>query len=55
MLIQTLLYVGGGGALGFGYYKLVGCRSRACLLTSNPWVATIYGAVMGFMLGNGPR
>lgn len=55
MLVQNLLYVAGGGALGFAYHKLVGCRSGACLLTSNPWVATLYGAVMAFMLGNGHR
>ena len=36
-----------GAALGFAYYKLVGCSTGACPLTSNPWVATIYGAVLG--------
>ncbi|MCC6805814.1 MAG: YtxH domain-containing protein [Deltaproteobacteria bacterium] len=44
-----------GGALGFGYYKLVGCRSGVCLITRNPWNSTAYGAMMGFMLGAGPR
>ncbi|MHC5058250.1 MAG: DUF6132 family protein [Planctomycetota bacterium] len=39
-----------GAALGFGYYKLVGCASGACPLTSNPWVATVYGAVMGALV-----
>jgi len=39
-----------GGALGFAYYRLVGCASGACPITSNPWTSTIYGAVMGVMV-----
>ena len=39
-----------GAALGFGYYKLVGCASGACPLTSNPFISTIYGAVMGALI-----
>lgn len=39
-----------GGALGFGYYKLVGCPSGACPITSNPYGSTLYGVVMGLLL-----
>ena len=39
-----------GGIVGFGYQKLVGCRSGVCLITSNRWVATVYGAAMGYMM-----
>lgn len=38
-----------GAAGGFAYYKFVGCRSGACPITSNPWISTIYGAVIGSM------
>jgi hypothetical protein len=55
MFLQSVLYVGGGGVLGFAYYKFVGCRTGACLIASNPWVSTAYGALMGYMLGAGPR
>ena len=48
------LYMAGctalGAGLGFGYQRLVGCRSGVCLITSNRWVATFYGAVMGYLL-----
>ena len=48
------LYLAGstvlGAALGFGYQRLVGCRSGVCLITSNRWTATLYGAVMGYLL-----
>ncbi len=39
-----------GAAIGFGYYKFIGCASGACPITSNPWISIIYGAVMGFMI-----
>jgi len=39
-----------GAVAGFAYYKFIGCASGACPITSNPWVSTIYGAVMGFMI-----
>ncbi|TAK53432.1 MAG: hypothetical protein EPO24_14320 [Bacteroidetes bacterium] len=39
-----------GGALGYAYYYFIGCVSGTCPITSNPWVSTIYGAVMGLLL-----
>jgi uncharacterized protein YcfJ len=40
-----------GGLLGFAYYRFVGCSSGGCPITSNPWISTSYGAVMGALLG----
>lgn len=40
-----------GGALGFVYQRFVGCRTGACPLTSNPVVATLYGAFLGYLVG----
>ena len=45
---RALPIVLGAGA-GYGYYKFVGCRSGVCPITSNPWISTIYGAVLGSM------
>jgi hypothetical protein len=39
-----------GGAFGFTYYKVVGCSTEACPITSNPWISTIYGSVMGLLI-----
>jgi len=39
-----------GGAFGYGYYRLVGCRSGVCPLTSNPWTSIAYGGLMGYLL-----
>lgn len=38
-----------GGALGYLYHLLVGCRTGACPLTATPLRAGLYGAVMGLV------
>ncbi len=50
MVLRYLLGVVIGGALGFGWYKLVGCSSGACPLTSNPYVSIVYGMVVGALV-----
>jgi rhodanese-related sulfurtransferase len=41
-----------GAALGFLYYKKVGCKSGVCVITSNKYISVLYGAVVFGMLGN---
>jgi hypothetical protein len=36
-----------GAAAGFAFYKFIGCASGTCPITSNPYISTVYGAVMG--------
>ena len=38
----------GGG--GFLCYKFVGCKTGACPLTGNPWISTLYGALIGWLM-----
>ena len=33
MIWRILLFVLGGAALGFGYQRLIGCRSGTCVIT----------------------
>jgi len=48
--IKMIAYPLIGGILGFGYYKLVGCKSGSCPITSNPFISILYGALLGFMV-----
>jgi len=39
-----------GGIVGFAYYHFVGCASGTCPITSSPYISTLYGALMGYLL-----
>lgn len=49
MTIRSLAFVLGGALLGFAYQRVIGCRTGTCPLTSNAYIATIYGAVVGLL------
>jgi uncharacterized membrane protein YccC len=49
-MIRIVLGVFIGALLGFGYYRFVGCSTGSCPITSNPWISTLYGAVMGALV-----
>jgi high-affinity Fe2+/Pb2+ permease len=53
MMVRLIIGVVVGGVLGYGLYRLVGCSSGACPITSNPWVSTIFGMVIGGLLAGG--
>lgn len=41
---------------GFAYYYFIGCYNGQCLISSNPYISTGYGAAAGLILGwNGKR
>ncbi len=40
-----------GAAGGYAYYHFVGCASGACMITSNPVLTTLYGGVLGGLIG----
>lgn len=50
-LLPMTLFVLGGALVGFGYYYFVGCQTGTCPLTSNPYISTAYGALVGFLFG----
>jgi len=39
-----------GAILGYAYYYYIGCVSGSCPITSNPYISTFYGAVLGGIL-----
>jgi len=48
--MKILLGVIAGAAIGFAVGYFGRCSTGTCPLTSNPWVSTVIGAVMGLML-----
>ncbi len=42
-----------GGVAGYGWHRLVGCSTGACPITANPYISTIYGALVGLMIALG--
>ena len=48
--VKILLGIIIGAVIGFGYYKVVGCASGTCPITSSPWISTIFGAIMGALI-----
>jgi len=48
--VRRVLWIGGGAIAGFAWYYFVGCVSGSCPITSNPYISTGYGALMGFLL-----
>ena len=53
LTLTPFLYVLGGGLGGFLLYRLVGCKTGACLIAANPYVSILYGMLIGFFLFKG--
>ena len=52
MILRIVVGIVVGGGFGFGWYKLVGCSTGACPLTSNPFISTLYGGIVGALLAS---
>lgn len=44
-----------GAAAGAAYSHFIGCRTGTCPITSNVWIASLYGAFVGGLAGWPPR
>ena len=52
-MLKNILYLVGtvvGAVAGYLYWKLVGCSSGTCAITSKPLNSTAYGAIMGALV-----
>ena len=47
MTLHSIFTVLLGAGVGYAYHRLVGCSSGACPITANPYISTLYGAVIG--------
>ena len=51
-MIRLVAFVLGGAALGGVAGCFGSCRSGVCPLTSTWWGGALYGAVIGYIIGN---
>jgi hypothetical protein len=55
MILRIIIGAAVGAGLGLGWYKLVGCPTGGCPLTSHPVVSSVYGAVLGVLIAASAR
>lgn len=53
--VKRLAFAFAGAAAGFAYYYFIGCYSGTCPISSNPYISTAYGFVMGALLVPGGK
>lgn len=49
-LLRLASFVVVGGVIGYGFHRIVGCPTGTCPISASPYVSTLYGAVIGFLL-----
>lgn len=49
-LVKILIGVALGAVAGYAWYRLVGCSTGTCPITSRWWTSTGYGAAMGLLM-----
>lgn len=52
-ILKIVLGVLIGAGAGYAYYRWIGCSGGTCPITSNPWISTGFGAVMGLLVTAG--
>ncbi len=52
-LLVALAFTLGGGAAGYAFHRVVGCPSGGCPITGSAWISTLYGLLVGLVLGLG--
>ncbi len=54
MIIKMAIGAVVGAAAGYLImYKLIGCSTGTCPITRDPYISTIYGALLGLLMAGG--
>lgn len=46
----VFLGIGLGMLGGYGYYFFIGCDTGTCPITANPYISSLYGAIIGGLI-----
>lgn len=46
---RTMFGVAVGAVAGFMYWRFIGCSSGHCPISSNPFISTGYGSMLGYL------
>ncbi len=49
MVRLLAVYLIGGAVFGYGYYRVIGCRSGQCMIGAHPYRSTFYGMFVGLL------
>ena len=47
---KRALFIALGAGAGFAYYYFVGCYNGSCMIQSNPYISSTYGAAVGWAI-----
>lgn len=45
---KKIFFIALGAGAGFAYYYFIGCHNGSCLIQSNPYISSTYGAAVGW-------
>jgi len=45
--LKIVLGIAAGGIVGYLWHRIVGCASGMCPIVKNPYLSTIWGALLG--------
>lgn len=52
MTVRLIIGAVMGGVLGYAFYWFIGCSTGTCPITSNPWISTGYGVILGLVIAS---
>jgi hypothetical protein len=50
--IASIIGIVAGIIGGYIYYIKIGCSSGSCPITSNPYMSMLWGAIIGYLIGD---
>jgi len=49
-IVATVVFAATGILLGYIYYITIGCTANGCAITSNPYLSSLWGGLIGYLI-----